>query len=139
MDLCNLDDKQLKWIQLLLKFNQFVFLDSPNAPYINCLKKIIRKLIPFNSVNICNKCDSILSNINKGSYLANIYGRWKMKEIIPIDYYGENVRYPFDKLYLCGLKKYDEYLTQLYGDYMQLPPVEKQKSHFKEVYIKRNV
>ena len=43
--------------------------------------------------------------------------------------------YKFEDIELCGLEKYDEYLTYTYGNYMELPPVEKQKTHFKILEI----
>jgi licD1 protein len=33
---------------------------------------------------------------------------------------------------------YDEYLKELYGDYMQLPPIDKRKNHYLKVYYKKN-
>lgn len=45
----------------------------------------------------------------------------------------------FEGLKLNGLKKYDEYLTNLYGDYMKLPPKEKRITHsFKAWHTTKN-
>lgn len=37
--------------------------------------------------------------------------------------------YPFEDKQFLGVEHYDEYLSNKYGDYMQLPPVEKQIQH----------
>lgn len=42
------------------------------------------------------------------------------------DNYGE---YQFEGHFFPGFYEYDEYLTVLYGNYMELPPLEKRKSH----------
>ena len=46
----------------------------------------------------------------------------KSEYIVPVDIEFEGKKYH-------APKNYHTYLTQLYGDYMQLPPIEKQKSH----------
>ena len=38
-------------------------------------------------------------------------------------------RYPFEDRVFKGFADYDEYLKNAYGDYMKLPPIEKQVSH----------
>lgn len=35
----------------------------------------------------------------------------------------------FEGMVFMGIKKYDEYLTTIYGDWRKLPPIEKQKPH----------
>ena len=37
--------------------------------------------------------------------------------------------YKFETIELPGPKDYNFYLTQMYGDYMTLPPIEKQVTH----------
>ena len=45
------------------------------------------------------------------------------------EYFGEPKIYEFEGLEVYGPSNADAYLTNLYGDYMQLPPKEKQISH----------
>lgn len=45
------------------------------------------------------------------------------------EWYEDTIDIKFEGVILKGCKKYDEYLSFLYGDYMQLPPVEKRKVH----------
>lgn len=45
------------------------------------------------------------------------------------EWYEDTVEIEFEGVKLMGAKKYDEYLHFLYGNYMELPPVEKRKVH----------
>lgn len=51
------------------------------------------------------------------------------KEIMDAIIFNEYTDLPFEDRRYMAIAKYDEYLTHLYGDYMQLPPVEKRVSH----------
>ena len=44
-------------------------------------------------------------------------------------WYTHLSKYPFGDMILPGAQDYDGYLRAKYGDYMQLPPAEKQKTH----------
>ena len=53
------------------------------------------------------------------------YGKW----VIPEDCLGNYCKLPFENtLFMCP-EHYDVYLRQCYGDYMKLPPIEKQVNH----------
>ena len=39
------------------------------------------------------------------------------------------VDYEFETEFFKGFEKYDEYLTHMYGNYMELPPVEQRVTH----------
>lgn len=45
------------------------------------------------------------------------------------EWYEDTIEIIFEGVPLMGCRKYDEYLTFLYGDYMKLPPIEKRKVH----------
>lgn len=45
------------------------------------------------------------------------------------EWYEDTIEIVFESVPLMGCRKYDEYLTFLYGDYMKLPPIEKRKVH----------
>lgn len=50
-------------------------------------------------------------------------------EILPIEYFEKYSEYTFENKKFMVTKFYHEWLTSIYGDYMQLPPEEKQVSH----------
>ena len=73
-----------------------------------------------------NKTLSIIKDNNKRDFdwAGNIFGAYTEKEYFPVTIYTELERRNFENLQLPIPKNYDCYLTQLYGDYMKLPPQE---------------
>lgn len=70
-----------------------------------------------------------LYNYDEAEYVYMSGGAYAKKEMFPkafIDNYETRV---FEKREFNTIKDYDAYLTQLYGNYMQLPPKEKQITH----------
>lgn len=51
------------------------------------------------------------------------------KECMPRQIFGEPVLLEFEGRSFYAPEKYEEYLTRLYGDYMQLPPPEKRQAN----------
>ena len=68
-------------------------------------------------------------------YIANHCGAWGEKEIVPAEWYAEGTMLEFEGLQVMAPKEYDKWLTQVYGDYMQLPPEEKRVTHHDTVVI----
>ncbi|MGY1553109.1 LicD family protein [Microbacterium sp. A588] len=63
-------------------------------------------------------------------YCFNGVGVYKFKSIFnKQEIYGEGRSYKFEDMDLHGPIAYDAYLTQIYGDYMSLPPVENRNFH----------
>ena len=60
---------------------------------------------------------------------ANYSGAWGDKEIVPTEWYGEGRILEFEGLSVRAPKEYEKWLTQVYGDYMKLPPEEKRVGH----------
>lgn len=56
-------------------------------------------------------------------------GAWGDKEIVKKEYYGKGKKIRFENIDVMCPEKLDEYLTSKYGNYMMLPPVEKQVTH----------
>ena len=83
------------------------------------------------------KIDKLLRKqpVEGAKYIGNIMGAYRTKEIVPAEFYGKGAYYQFEDTQFRGLEKYHEYLTYTYGDYMQLPPEDKRKTHFKIVSI----
>lgn len=83
------------------------------------------------------KIDKLLKKqkIEGSKYIGNIMGAYRTKEIVPAEFYGSGKMYPFEDIELRGMDMADEYLKWTYGDYMQLPPEDKRKTHFKILEI----
>ena len=60
---------------------------------------------------------------------GNLFGFNMKREAMPIELFQEYVKLPFEGIEVNVLKDYDQYLRNLYGDYMKLPPLEKQVGH----------
>lgn len=61
---------------------------------------------------------------------GNYTGAYKLRELVPSDYFGQAAELPFEDISIRVPAKYHEYLVAIYGDnYMELPPVDKQVPH----------
>lgn len=96
-------------------------------------------IYPFSVNSIVSKYEKQAlkhSSKTKTEWLANLHGAWKEKEIIDSRLFDTVREYEFNGRKLYGVRDYNTYLKQLYGDYMQLPPIEKRVTHhsFKAVW-----
>lgn len=103
--------------------------------------KDVVKLILYpssSSIKYKMKLEDILHSIPYGStqWAGAVCGSYGLKEHLSIDVFRDYVLKPFeDRNYMC-IKQYDKYLSSIYGDYMTLPPKEKQVGHPFEAYWK---
>ncbi|MBQ8849455.1 MAG: LicD family protein [Clostridia bacterium] len=89
----------------------------------------ILKLMYPSSKNVLRKRQELFKSVAKSNLLANYCGAWGKKEIVPADWYGDGVMLEFEGIQVSAPKEYDKWLTQVYGDYMKLPPKEKRVPH----------
>lgn len=121
-------------IRSLIKLQKIVHVDASNRSLPKKLFAIfVQFLLPINKMIII---DYIERNLLKRCYMpnayssfSNYYGAWGLRETIRKDIFGKPTLYKFCDLELFGPSEYDEYLSELYGDYMKLPPEEKQHLH----------
>lgn len=62
-------------------------------------------------------------------YAGCVCGSYREKEIMPTDTFEKYIEVDFEGEKLRAIANYDAYLTKHYGDYMQLPPADKQQTH----------
>lgn len=93
------------------------------------IARIISKFVYPSIVTAIQKREKLYKSIENGSRIANYSGTWGKREIVPKEWYGEGAEVLFEGIKVMAPKEYDKWLTQVYGDYMTLPPVEKRKSH----------
>lgn len=67
--------------------------------------------------------------LDKSEYAAIVCGSYWEKEIMPTNILNEFGEVEFEGGKFMAFKKYDAYLKSIYGDYMKLPPKEKQITH----------
>ncbi len=98
---------------------------------------IISRMV--NGDKIFKKIENMYKTIDFDSseYAGCLYGSYQLKEIMPRNVFEKYELRKFeDKSFYC-IGDYNTYLKSLYGDYMKLPPKEKQKSHhyFEAFYL----
>lgn len=90
-----------------------------------CLSRVVsyRKLI--------NKAESKydFDSFDKSKYVGCVCGSYGVREILEYETVSEYEDVVFEGTTFKGPKHYDKFLTGFYGDYMQLPPVEKRVTH----------
>ena len=94
---------------------------------------ILLKIIPNKLWDIIQQksLKKIINYTQEKDMIGNIFGFWTEKEYFKSEIYENLENYKFENLELPIPKEYDFYLTQLYGDYMQLPPLEARKPKHK--------
>jgi len=92
----------------------------------NIILLIIPDLFLLNIIDFLNR--RYIRN-NNSKYIANLCGAWGEREITLRDYYKDSIVVKFEGRQYFAPIGYDGFLTDLYKDYMRLPPVDKQISH----------
>jgi len=65
----------------------------------------------------------------KSAYMGVVCGGFRGREIMPAVLFDEYTDISFENEKFRTIVKYDEYLTDTYGDYMQPPPEDRRVSH----------
>ena len=103
-------DIKKKGIKHILKFYSL---------FIN-KEKFVKKYIKFSKK---------YSNVKDSNYVGCLFSPYKLKECFEKKWFDNQIEYIFENKKYSGPKEYDKYLSQLYGDYMKLPPLEKRRDH----------
>ena len=113
----------------------FTNIDTIRDKKRNVIEKILikfAKVIPIGKVldrkKIRIKNDKLLRKYkyDKCEYVGTYFGNYGFHEIVPKNYFGNGTSVTFEGIEFCAPERVDEYLTHMYGDYMKLPPEDKQ-------------
>lgn len=63
------------------------------------------------------------------SWVGNMMGTWMERELMPRAFFGTPKAYVFETITIFGVENADAYLTRLYGNWRELPPVDQRKTH----------
>ena len=91
------------------------------------------KLCFINHIKCYKKADALMSNNKESTVVAYAYDTlpsmlvFKLDEIFPL------IKMPFGDTYIYLPKEYHKMLTDYFGDYMQLPPLEDRKNHYPKI------
>ena len=142
MDTFN-DTKVVDICYKLESFKLLSFSKHKNIVYGDSkLKDLIRTLFwlllrPVSPRFFANQIEKQIQKyrVKDGKYIAFIPSKFKEKEVFTKETFEDLIEVPFEHQTLSAPKQYDALLKQYYGDYMTLPPKEKQfYSHEFEAY-----
>ena len=94
----------------------------------NLYRPILKKIGPF---RIARHLDKVCSRVDydKAEFVGAITGmyghkeRWRKDDMLP------QTQLKFENIQANAFENYDIYLSNLYGDYMKLPPADKRIPH----------
>src|SRR5699024_6250786 len=97
-------------------------LNYKNKPLKRKSAKILKKLTAFIQISITIKINDKLQKafpLDKSKYIYNLCGSYGKKEIIPSFWFNQAVEKEFEGYYLPVPIEYDNYLSRIYGNYME--------------------
>ena len=107
--------------------------------FLSTIKKnlaivLMRSLETLKIVSISNyykKHHNLFTKFQENNYIGSLTntGFNGLKEFLPKRYFEESILLDFEGYKFQAPKYYDKILTQIYGDYMKLPPIEKRRTH----------
>jgi lipopolysaccharide cholinephosphotransferase len=119
-----------------ISFSKRVNINKTRLPILkkvfqNCMS-IISNILNINTGKALEKIETVLKECNNigTSYILSFYSRFKIKDVFPLDFYGEGIQYKFEDMELIGPNNYDGILKKLYGNYMNIPPKYQMMGHF---------
>ena len=101
-------------------------------------KDIIRTALkPVSAVFLCRQIENVAKRycFDNCGYVAGAQWGYGPQERINRSAWMTPINVLFEGEYFTAPSNYDEYLSNLYGDYMKLPPVDKQVIHEMSVYM----
>lgn len=119
----------------LSQFNSIVNQNKADRPWHEKLIiKIANHLKIENILSFEKQQYKYLKTIKKYSvsegYAGNFTGAYKLRELVPSDYFGKPTKLDFEEIELKCPNKYKDYLKAIYGeDYMTPPPIEQRVPH----------
>lgn len=128
---CNFVFTRMKFLYSILNSKRII-LKRERAFVKNFIILASRVLtVPIPSGWLIKRMENIAVHASKTptSNRACLVWGYGKREIVPASVHEEYIDIPFEDRIYMSIKDYDTYLTNLYGDYMKLPPVEKQMTH----------
>lgn len=113
--------KNIKLSKRRALYKNFMLLSGKTLLYIVPRKWILKKIDEKSQIYRANDATAYV-----GMVCAAFYGK---REILKDEWFTERCLLEFEGGRFWAPKGYDAFLTQLYGDYMQLPPEEKRVTH----------
>ena len=122
----NVQMRNIKRIKRVIDLKIARTYGSQTGPLKRVAKKVVQFLLsPFSLQFLYEKLDDEMKKYNgSGSgYIVSMASHYSYKkQYMPVGIYGQPIRVSFEDHQFCAPEKTDDYLRQLFGDYMKLPP-----------------
>ncbi|MGN0371087.1 MAG: phosphorylcholine transferase LicD [Butyrivibrio sp.] len=121
---------RILWLRLWRNYADMdnIHMHRVNRPFIERFLIKFGKITHINKIlnlhKITDKTEKYIKKFDfyKCRYVNSNYGAYKFREIMPAEYYASAVKRKFEDMELNCPVKGEEVLSNLYGDYMKLPP-----------------
>ena len=113
--------------------------ERDRGSFENAIVKVSRALKLnklLNTSKINKKLQSIIKQYDyeTSTMVGNVLGSYRERELARKEVFGEPQLLEFENLKISCHANPDEYLTKIYGDYMQLPKETERKGHFESTW-----
>ena len=107
---------------------------SPHRSFLKNTTIVLSRCIPnfiLNWRKIVKKVNDLCCSrqYEDCDYVGNLLGNWRERELVRKEWLGIPVLKQFENIQIFCPENAHAYLTNIYGDYMVLPPQEKRQSH----------
>lgn len=126
-------DAYIKQIRELKNKSELIYGYKERNKIKSLCFKILRKSFYYKSIH--NKIEKTMKMFNNTSCKYYRYNFGYNKLYITKDDFGEGIFVDFENKRYIVPKNYDKALTQVYGDYMKLPPEEQQISNHNNIDV----
>ena len=125
--------KKLEICKKMIYINYYKNKITKDSTWVKFVKRMLLKPIAsfITAQTIINY--ACKEDYNTAISIGNMFWCYGKVEKIPKDYYDNLIEVEFENIKFKRFKEYNQYLSQVYGDYMQLPPVEKEVERDKMV------
>ena len=113
----------------------FYFSEVPKYSFVGRLLRTLSRIAYPSARTALIKRDKLFKSVKESSLVCNYGSTWGKKEIMSYKVYHDSMDVEFEGHKLKAPIEADQYLRNLYGDYMELPPVEKRVGHHDAVII----
>ncbi len=123
-------------IQRWIRVKRYVYAKShdKNSRIKNWAKGIVSIAFPISPIDICRRVMQLTDSISSGDHYIIPMDPNYSNRYFPRQWFEPLTKYKFENCCFYGVENFDNYLRELYNNYMELPPLEKQRIHCDNVF-----